>query len=59
MYLLHLIVSIYQSAQDLIRRGISEGVINYLPESFLQDAATIKSILNDTLAVCFVLFKLG
>ncbi|KAF8160046.1 fido domain-containing protein [Crassisporium funariophilum] len=38
------------STQDLIRRGFSEGVVNYLPESSLQDPATIKRILNDTLA---------
>jgi hypothetical protein len=54
MYLLHLIIPIYQSTQDLIRRGVAEGVVNYLPESSLQDVATIKSILNDTLVVCII-----
>jgi hypothetical protein len=47
------------STQDLIRRGISEGVVNYLPESSLQDAATIKSILNDTLAAYNLLSELS
>ncbi|KAF8959838.1 hypothetical protein BDZ97DRAFT_1373525 [Flammula alnicola] len=37
------------STQDLVRRGISEGMVNYRPESSLQDSAKIKSILNDTL----------
>jgi len=37
------------STQDLIRRGISEGAVNYLPESALKDPVQIRSILNDTL----------
>lgn len=39
-----------ESSQDLVRRGLSEGVVNYLPESHIQDTAIIKSILNDTLS---------
>lgn len=51
-YLLSLIpTAIAQSSQDLVRRGLSEGVVNYLPESHIQDTAIIKSILNDTLSV--------
>jgi hypothetical protein len=51
-YSLRLIIaSISQSTQDLIRRGIAEGVVNILPERSLQDPFKIKSILNDNLAV--------
>ncbi|KAF8624606.1 hypothetical protein AX17_007099 [Amanita inopinata Kibby_2008] len=38
------------SILDIIRCGVSEAIVNYLPESALQDSAKIKSILNDTLA---------
>lgn len=48
-----MMVSISQSTQDLFWLGVSEGVVNYLPPSSLQDTDKIKRILNDTLAVCF------
>ncbi|KAF9028327.1 hypothetical protein BDZ89DRAFT_770021 [Hymenopellis radicata] len=38
------------ATQDLIRRGITEGVVNTLPQSRLHDPSAIKSILNDTLS---------
>lgn len=37
--------------QVIVRRGFSEGTVDYLPESALQDSLKIKSILSDTLAV--------
>ncbi len=40
-----------QSTQDLIRRGIADGIVGTQPQSWLHDASVIKSILNDTLAV--------
>ncbi|KAG5652382.1 hypothetical protein H0H81_005212 [Sphagnurus paluster] len=40
------------STQDIIRRGVDEAIVDYLPESELQDPKKIKSILNDTLAAC-------
>ncbi|KAK0190377.1 hypothetical protein F5146DRAFT_551519 [Armillaria mellea] len=39
------------TAGDLIRRGIADGVVDTQPQSHIHDASTIKSILNDTLAV--------
>jgi hypothetical protein len=41
--------AIAQSTQDLVRRGISEGMVSWLPESAPQDTAMIKNILNDLL----------
>ncbi|KAI0317246.1 hypothetical protein OF83DRAFT_166253 [Amylostereum chailletii] len=38
-----------ESAQDLVRRGISDGTVDCLLDSALQDSAEIKGILNDTL----------
>lgn len=39
------------STQDLVRRGISRGSVNLLPEGVLHDPAQIKSIPNDTLTI--------
>lgn len=51
-YSLRLIITfISQSTQELIRRGISEDVVIFLPESSLKDPFKIKSILDDNLAV--------
>ncbi|KIJ99091.1 hypothetical protein K443DRAFT_680242 [Laccaria amethystina LaAM-08-1] len=41
------------STQDLVRRGVSEGVIDYLPQSSLQDPVKIKKFLSETHAACF------
>ncbi|KAK0491574.1 fido domain-containing protein [Armillaria novae-zelandiae] len=38
------------STQDLIRRGIADGIVDTQPQSRIHDASTIKSILTDTLA---------
>ncbi|KAF8903030.1 fido domain-containing protein [Mucidula mucida] len=38
------------ASQDLIKRGIAEGVVNTRPQSRLHDRSAIKLILNDTLA---------
>jgi hypothetical protein len=49
--------AVAQSTEDLVRRGISEGTVDYLPDSAIQDPAKIKSILNDMLAVCVFVFS--
>ncbi|KAF8652546.1 hypothetical protein AX16_004358 [Volvariella volvacea WC 439] len=38
------------STEDLVRRGIVEGVVDYQAESLIKDPAKIKSIINDTMA---------
>lgn len=37
------------SAQDLIQRGIADGIVDTQPQSCIHDASMIKSILNDIL----------
>lgn len=43
--------TLLQSAQDLVRHGITDCIVQCLPDSARDDPAEIKSILNDTLAV--------
>ncbi|KIM36009.1 hypothetical protein M413DRAFT_449459 [Hebeloma cylindrosporum] len=47
-----------ESIRDLLRRGVSEGMVAVLPQSSLRDSSKIKNILNDTLAAYKILSEL-
>ena len=47
------VLTVGQSMQDIILRGIEEGVVQLDTRSNLKDPLLVRSIINDTLEVCY------